>query len=63
MCLSLDALIVFLNLVGPDIVSTEPGRFIVHAESGNTHWVETTDEWCTMGPQLERMARFDPSPA
>lgn len=59
MCLTLDALIVFLNLIGPEMVSTEPGRFIIHAEQGSTHWVERETEWCTMGPQLERMARFD----
>ena len=58
MCLPLQTLIVFLNLIGPDMVTSEPGRFIVHAQTGDTHWVETPDNWCTMGPQLDRMARF-----
>ncbi|MDJ0822975.1 MAG: hypothetical protein QNJ09_14335 [Paracoccaceae bacterium] len=57
MCLPLQTLIVFLNLIGPDMVTSEPGRFIVHAQTGDTHWVETQDNWCTMGPQLDRMAR------
>ncbi len=59
MCLTLETLLVFLNIIGPQMVTTEPGRFIIHAEKGPTHWVETGSEWCTMGPQLDRMARFD----
>ena len=62
MCLTLDALIVFLNIIGPQMVSSEPGRFIIHAKDGDTHWVETDAVWCTMGPQLDRMARFDSVP-
>ncbi|MEM6306117.1 MAG: hypothetical protein AAF744_15475 [Pseudomonadota bacterium] len=56
--MSLHALIVFLNLIGPDIVSSEPGRFIVHAQNGDVIWVENDVNWCTMGPQIDRMARF-----
>ncbi len=58
MCMSLQALIVFLNLIGPDMVDSEPGRFVVHADAGDVHWVELDERWCTMGPQLDRMARF-----
>ena len=62
MCLTLEALIVFLNLIGPDMVTATPGRFVVHAELRDTHWVERADEWCTMGPQIDQMARFDALP-
>lgn len=41
----------------PEITS-EPGRIIVHAESRDAHWVAVEDEWCTMAPQIDRMARF-----
>lgn len=58
MCLTLDALVVFLNLIGLDIVTTEPGRFIVHAEQGNIHWVETDGEYCAQRPQFEQKVRF-----
>lgn len=58
MCMTLTALIAFLNLIGPDMVTSEPGRFIIHAAYGDVTWVENDAEWCTMGPQLDRMARF-----
>lgn len=58
MCMTLEALIAFLNLIGPDLVDSEPGRFIIHAQQGDVTWVQTETEWCTMGPQLDRMARF-----
>lgn len=54
MCLTLDALLVFLNVIGPDLVTTEPGRFIVHAEQGHVHWIETDGEYCTSGPQKDQ---------
>lgn len=58
MCLTAEALALFLNMiVGPDI-SMEPGRIIVHAETRDAHWVSVDDEWCTMAPQIDRMIRF-----
>lgn len=61
MCLTAEALAVFLNLIGFDLVETDPGRIIVQAEAGAVHWVLTAeDEWCTMAPQLDRLARFSP---
>lgn len=62
MCLTAEALAVFLNIIGLQHVSTEPGRIIVHAESADVHWVLDADEWCTMAPQLDRLARLDPAP-
>ncbi|PWR01554.1 hypothetical protein DKT77_15550 [Meridianimarinicoccus roseus] len=59
MCLSAEALALFLNIIGSDLVSTEPGRIIVHATEGDVTYVARDDQWCTMGPQLDRMARFD----
>ena len=61
MCLSTQALVLFLNVIGSDLVTSDPGRIIVAAESGAVHWVLTSDdEWCTMAPQLDRLARFSP---
>lgn len=57
MCLTAEALALFLNLLSPQIVSTEPGRVIVHASAGDVHWVARADEWCTMAPQIDAMAR------
>ncbi|MGR3804303.1 hypothetical protein [Marinibacterium profundimaris] len=62
MCLSTQALVMFLNLIGADIVTSEPGRIVVHATTADVHWVARADEadrWCTMGPQIDRLARFD----
>ena len=58
MCMTLEALIVFINLIGPELVESNPGEFIIHASQGDVTWVEAGTEWCTMGPQLDRMARF-----
>lgn len=61
MCLTTEALVLFLNIIGADIVTTEPGRVIVHATEADVHWVASVDQddrWCTMGPQLDRQARF-----
>ena len=57
MCLTAEALALFLNLLSPEIVSTEPGRVIVHAAEGDVHWIARADAWCTMAPQIEAMAR------
>lgn len=63
MCLTTEALVLFLNIIGPGLVSAdEPGRIIVHAETADVHWVARADDddrWCTMAPQIDRMARFD----
>lgn len=61
MCLTTEALVLFLNIIGAHMVSTEPGRIVVHATEADVHWVASADRedrWCTMGPQLDRQARF-----
>lgn len=58
MCMTLEALLVFLNIIGPEMVESRPGLFIVHAEQGPVRWVETESNWCTIAPQLDRIARF-----
>lgn len=70
MCLTTSALALFLTLVGPENVSPEDGRMIVHATTRDAHWVIQTgathkneDIWCTMAPQLDRMARISEAAA
>lgn len=58
MCLTTEALAVFLNLIAFDLVATTPDRIVVRAETRDAHWVANGAEWCTMAPQLDRMARF-----
>ncbi|MEM7642603.1 MAG: hypothetical protein AAF366_08750 [Pseudomonadota bacterium] len=57
MCLPANFLAIFLTLIGPDSISSEPGRYIIHADSQDAHWVLTGDDWCTMAPQIDRMHR------
>ncbi|WP_425098738.1 hypothetical protein [Tropicibacter sp. S64] len=59
MCISAEALAVFLNLLSAEIITTEPGRIIVDATEGAVHWVAHEDKWCTMGPEFEKRRRLD----
>ncbi|SHG91627.1 hypothetical protein [Marivita hallyeonensis] len=58
MCLTAEALALFLNMIAVPEISMEPGRIVVHAETRDAHWVAVEDEWCTMAPQIDRMDRF-----
>ena len=62
MCINAEALAVFLNLLSFDLINTEqPGRIIIQSEARAAHWVQQSsngrDEWCTMAPQLDAIAR------
>jgi len=60
MCISSAALALFLTVLGPEMVSSEPGLYIVHAEVGDAHWVQRKDHedmWCTDAPQVEARDR------
>lgn len=46
MCLSLEALVLFLNLLDPAIVSTKPDVVTVHATQGAVDWTRAGDLWC-----------------
>lgn len=59
MCLTAEALALFLNLLSPDVITTEAGRIVIHATDRRAVWVQSQDRWCTMAPQIDRMARFD----
>lgn len=61
MCLTTAALAAFLNMISGAPITTEPGRIIIHASARDAHWVAATseDRWCTMAPQLDRVARFE----
>ncbi|SFK04258.1 hypothetical protein [Celeribacter neptunius] len=57
MCISAEALALFLNLILAPVTS-EPGRIIVHAEEMDAHWVQLEDRWCTMAPQIQGRGMF-----
>lgn len=58
MCLSADALALFLNLIPMERIDTMPDRVVIHADAHEVHWVATEDKWCTLAPQIDRAARF-----
>jgi len=58
MCLTTEALALFLNLIAFDLVAMAPDRIVVQADTRDAHWVAQADQWCTMAPQLDRMERF-----
>ncbi|MEM8730725.1 MAG: hypothetical protein AAGF79_12480 [Pseudomonadota bacterium] len=60
MCLTTQALVMFLNIIGPEKVTTEPGVIVIHAATADVHWVaqiDQADHWCTPGPIPEKKAR------
>ncbi len=58
MCLTAEALALFLNMIVVSEITMEPGRIVVHADARQAHWVAVGDEWCTMAPQIDRIDRF-----
>lgn len=58
MCLTAEALALFLNLLSMDDITTSPGRIVIHAQASDAHWVAVEDEWCTLAPQLDAMDRM-----
>lgn len=53
MCMTLEALVAFLNLLPADRVETSPDEIIIHADAGPAIWTEVgpSDRWCTDAPQ------------
>ena len=58
MCLTAEALALFLNLLDPQIITTESGRITVHASERNAVWELSGEKWCTNAPQQDRLARL-----
>lgn len=61
MCLSTELLAMFLTLLGPEIVTREPGRITVHATEGDRVWLADGAQWCTDDPVADD--RHPPGPA
>ncbi len=59
MCLTAQALALFLNMLDPGAITTTQGRITIHADTRDAVWVQRQDQWCTMAPQIDRMTRFD----
>ncbi|MGH1355664.1 MAG: hypothetical protein ACRBBS_11365 [Thalassovita sp.] len=59
MCLTTEAIALFLNLLDPEVISMEAGQITIHASERDAVWVQIEEKWCTQAPMLDRQARFD----
>lgn len=59
MCLTPEALALFLNLIGHSMVTSTPEHITVHATQGDVVWIAVGEQWCTTGPVDDRRARFE----
>ena len=50
MCLSTQALALFISLLDPQLVETEGPRVTIHATDRDAVWVYHEDQWCTDAP-------------
>jgi hypothetical protein len=59
MCLTTEAIALFLNLLDPEVISMEAGQITIHATERDAVWVQVEEKWCTEAPELDRLARLD----
>lgn len=59
MCLTLEALVLFLNILGPDVVTTEADAITVHAADGDVVWHPSGELWCTSQDKGPRVFNAD----
>lgn len=52
MCLSAQALALFLNILPYEIISVEPDRITIFAETQTAVWQISNDQWCTSVPTI-----------
>lgn len=46
MCLTTEALMLFLAVLGADLVTETKDRITVHATDGDVHWTARDGKWC-----------------
>ena len=59
MCLTAEALFLFLSVLPPEIVETTESRITVAAETRDAVWLAKGDEWCTSAPQIDAAIRLE----
>ncbi|SDI19974.1 hypothetical protein [Aliiruegeria lutimaris] len=58
MCLTTEALLLFINLLSPQIVEIADDRVIIHAETRDAVWEARADQWCTQAPRIDAALRL-----
>lgn len=59
MCLTAEALALFLNMLDPAIIESRAQQITVHAALQDTVWVQSADLWCTDARHPERLVEAD----
>ncbi|SFC73392.1 hypothetical protein [Tropicimonas isoalkanivorans] len=58
MCLTTEALFLFLSLLPPDIVESSESRIIVRSEVRDAVWEPRDGMWCTRAPKIDSQLRL-----
>ncbi len=58
MCLTAEALFLFLSILPQEIVDVSDARITVAAETRDAVWLAKGDEWCTTAPQIDAAIRL-----
>ena len=58
MCISFEALALFLNLLQAPIIEATPGQIIIHAETRAAIWQVSGEAWCSEAPQIDAALRL-----
>lgn len=58
MCLTAEAMLLFLSLLPPQIVDVSHERIVVRAEVRDSVWAAKNEEWCTSAPRIDTVIRL-----
>ena len=58
MCLTNEALFLFLSLFPASLIDASPDRIIFKAEMRDAVWERRGERWCTQAPQIDAAIRF-----
>lgn len=59
MCMTTEALYLFLSLMPAHLMDLSENRVVLRAETREAHWVYNGERWCTMAPQIDANVRLD----
>lgn len=59
MCLTTEALMLFLSLLPPEIVETGEDRIVVRAEVRDAVWTPRGEKWCTAARDMGAAFRLE----
>ena len=54
MCLTTQAMYLFVSILSPDVVSPSASQILIQAQTGSVVWENYGDLWCIDGPPSEQ---------